>query len=98
MAKANRPSQRTDAHAEPAEELSFGQALERLEAIVEAMEQGDLPLETLLVRYEEGRRLVELCQARLAAAELRLRQLERREDGSLATRPIEPETSPEADA
>lgn len=97
MAKANRSSRQTDANAEPAEP-SFGEALERLEAIVEAMEEGDLPLETLLERYEEGRRLVELCQARLAAAELRLQQLERRADGSLTTRPVETETSPEADA
>ncbi len=55
---------------------TFEEALGKLEAIVEAMEGGDLPLEQLLARYEEGARLVTFCQGRLAAAEVRLRELE----------------------
>ena len=30
---------------------------------------GDLPLEAMLERYEAGTKLVEICQAKLAAAE-----------------------------
>ena len=37
-------------------ELPFEEALHKLESIVEAMENADLPLETLLARFEEGRR------------------------------------------
>jgi exodeoxyribonuclease VII small subunit len=59
-------------------ECSFEEALSRLESIVEAIETGDLPLEQLLSRYEEGTRLVKLCQERLAAAEIRIQQLDPR--------------------
>lgn len=69
------------------DDLSYGEALARLETIVEAMEAEDLPLETLLSRYEEGRKLVDLCQSRLAHAELRIQQLERTEAGGLTTQP-----------
>jgi exodeoxyribonuclease VII small subunit len=50
--------------------LPFEEALKKLEGLVEAMESGDLPLETLLARYEEGTRLVKICQEKLAEAEL----------------------------
>src|SRR5687768_16689068 len=43
--------------------VSFEEALKRLESIVEAMENADLPLETLLARFEQGAQLVQLCQA-----------------------------------
>ena len=40
-----------------------------------------MPLETLLARYEEGTRLAAVCQAKLAEAELKVKQLEQRADG-----------------
>jgi len=43
--------------------------LKKLEGIVEAMESDDLPLETLLAKYEEGSKLVKICQEKLADAE-----------------------------
>jgi exodeoxyribonuclease VII small subunit len=42
--------------------LPFEEALQKLESIVEAMEAGDLPLEHLLARYEEGVKLAKICQ------------------------------------
>ena len=36
------------------------------------MESGDLPLESLLARFEEGTRLVKTCQAKLEEAELKI--------------------------
>jgi exodeoxyribonuclease VII small subunit len=59
------------------DDLPFEDALHKLESIVEAMEGEDLPLETLLARFEEGTRLARLCQAKLAEAELKIQQLER---------------------
>jgi exodeoxyribonuclease VII small subunit len=59
-----------------AADLNFEDALARLESIVETMEAGELPLEQLLARYEEGARLVKFCQERLSAAELRIQQLD----------------------
>lgn len=61
--------------------LPFEEALKRLEVIVESMEGDDLPLESLLTRYEEGTRLVQQCQTRLAEAELKIQQLERNNSG-----------------
>ncbi len=71
-----------------AENLPFEHALGKLETIVEAMESDELPLEMLLARFEEGTRLVRLCQARLAEAELKIQQLEKQPDGSLTLKPI----------
>jgi exodeoxyribonuclease VII small subunit len=58
-------------------DLSFEVAMERLEKIVEEMESSKLPLEELIVRYEEGIRLVGVCNQRLAAAENRIETLNR---------------------
>jgi exodeoxyribonuclease VII small subunit len=69
-------------------DLSFSQALEKLQNVVEAMESDDLPLETLLARYEEGMKLARKCEARLAAAEVRIQQLEQDAAGALATKPF----------
>ena len=48
----------------PKSSLPFEDALKKLEGVVEAMESGDLPLETLLAKYEEGARLVKICQGK----------------------------------
>lgn len=77
--------------AKPAAEPSFEDALTRLEAILEAMETGELALETLLARFEEGTKLVKLCQDRLATAEVRLQKLEQAADGTLTVKPLEVE-------
>ena len=55
--------------------ISFEQALERLEQITQALEQGGLKLEEAIALYEEGIGLVKTCQQRLNAAELKISQL-----------------------
>lgn len=77
----------------PASELAepvipFEEALQKLESIVEAMESGQLTLEQLLARFEEGARLARVCQTRLDAAEVRVQQLEQTLGGDLVTRPV----------
>ncbi len=59
----------------PADDLSLEEAMARLEAIVESMEDGEVPLDTLVARYEEGMRLLQSCEEKLGAAELRIREL-----------------------
>lgn len=59
---------------------SFEEAMARLEVIVEKMESGDVPLDELLAQYEEGSRLLAVCEQRLKAAELKIEQLKRRKD------------------
>ena len=56
-------------------EGTFEEALQRLEAIVQRLEQGDVPLEQAMQLYEEGVALSRTCAARLKAAELTLRKL-----------------------
>lgn len=70
--------------------LPFEEALKRLEGIVDAMENDDLPLETLLAKYEEGTRLARTCQTQLTAAEVKIQQLERKANGQLTVHPISP--------
>ena len=69
-------------------DITFEGAAEKLESIVEAMESEELPLEKLLVQYEEGTKLVKICESKLQAAEKRITQLEENLEGELATRPV----------
>src|SRR4051795_9664797 len=62
-------------------ELNFETAMDRLEKIVEQMESGQLPLEDLIVRYEEGMNLVKVCQERLASAEQKIEIIARNSTG-----------------
>ncbi len=61
--------------------LSFEDALAKLETIVESMESGEVPLAELLARFEEGNKLLKLCEARLKDAELKIEQLKKQKDG-----------------
>ncbi len=69
--------------------LPFEEALKKLEAVVEAMEGGELPLEDLLARYEEGMKLARVCQEKLAEAELKIQQLEKTAAGEMKLKPFE---------
>ena len=69
--------------------LPFEDALKKLEGVVETMESDDLPLETLLAKYEEGSRLVKICQEKLAEAELKIQQLEKDAAGEMKLKPVD---------
>jgi exodeoxyribonuclease VII small subunit len=73
----------------PAQGPPFEAALQKLEAVVEAMESDDLPLETLLAKYEEGAKLLKICQEKLAEAEVKIQQLEKTAAGELKLKPFE---------
>ena len=61
--------------------LSFEQALERLEILVEKLEEGAIPLEESLAAYVEGTRLVRHCLACLERAETVIRELAETSEG-----------------
>ena len=63
--------------------LPFEEALKKLETIVESMEAEDLPLESLLAKYEEGTQLAKICQEKLAEAEVKIQQLEKNAAGEM---------------
>lgn len=56
-------------------QLSFEEALLALEEIVTQLEAGDQNLEKSLALFEEGQRLVAMCNNQLAEATLRVEQL-----------------------
>lgn len=68
---------------------SFEDAMSRLEEIVEKMEAGELPLEDLIVRYEEGMKLVKVCQERLTSAEERIEMITRNSVGKPVVKDFE---------
>jgi exodeoxyribonuclease VII small subunit len=73
-----------------AAEQNFESAMDRLEAIVAQMESGKLPLEDLIVRYEEGMNLVKVCQQRLASAEQKIEIIARNSAGKAIVKKFEP--------
>ena len=56
-------------------EPSFEDAYRQLEAVVQKLEAGGLPLEESIALYEEGMRLAQVCSRQLDAAELRVTQI-----------------------
>ncbi len=63
----------------------FEEALQKLEAIVTQMEEGDLPLEETLKAFEEGVRLARFCANKLDEAERKVEKLMRDQAGKLQT-------------
>ncbi|MEO8923233.1 MAG: exodeoxyribonuclease VII small subunit [Caldimonas sp.] len=63
---------------------NYEAALAELEALVAAMEGGQLPLEGLLEGYRRGTRLLQFCRGRLEAVEQQVKVLE---DGQLKAWP-----------
>jgi len=78
------------AKTEPAipADLSFEDALQRLEAIVSKLESGQAPLEESIAMYEEGAHLKGHCESRLKAAQLRVEKIVVGADGQ--ARGVEP--------
>jgi len=63
----------------------FEESLQKLEAIVAQMEEGDLPLEETLKAFEEGVRLARFCASKLDEAERKVEKLMRDQAGKLQT-------------
>jgi len=82
MVKSLKPKTQT-------KEPRFEDALERLEKIVQEMESGDLPLEEILKKYEEGSKLMQVCTAKLNEAEKRIEILMKDKEGALSLKPFE---------
>lgn len=68
-------------------ELTFEQALERLELIVEELESGEVPLEIAIDLFQEGMKLANRCQIKLNAVENKIEALIEK-DGELIKKPF----------
>lgn len=64
-----------DEKADETPEMSFEEALRKLEEIVSRLEVGDLSLEESLALYEQGQKLARTCSSQLEGATLRVEQL-----------------------
>ena len=70
-------------------EITFEQAISRLEEIVQALDGGELPLNESLRLFEEGVKLARECSKQLAEAQSQLETLVKKPDGSLDTEPLD---------
>lgn len=69
----------------------FEKNLQRLDAIVQQLDDAELPLEKALVLYEEGMKLSEVCHKQLEEAEGRVEILMKKAGGKIVAEPFEPE-------
>ena len=72
-----------------AKEPSFEESLARLESIVASMESGELGLDDMIARFEEGQKLIARCQKRLTEVERRVEALVKSADGTVSTMPFD---------
>jgi exodeoxyribonuclease VII small subunit len=61
---------------QPIAELSFEDALKRLEEIVRKLEGGEAALDDAIALYAEGDRLRQQCEARLQSAQARIEKIQ----------------------
>jgi len=68
--------------------LTFENALSRLEEIVTKLESGEITLDESIKAFEEGKELVHFCLGKLEQAEKKVRKLEEKSDGSFEVSPM----------
>ena len=71
--------------------LSFEQALGRIDEIVKALENGDVPLDESMKLFEEGTALLRKCGGMLDAAEQQVVRLRKGPDGAPEELPFDEE-------
>jgi exodeoxyribonuclease VII small subunit len=70
---------------------TFEQSMKQLERIVQELEDGELPLEKAIKKFEEGIKLTQFCSAKLDETEKKVSVLIKNAEGEVATRPFRPE-------
>ena len=70
--------------------LNFEESIKRLKAIVDQIEQGEIPLQDSLEQYEQGMSLIKHCRTILETAEKRIEKISR--DPSGTPELVEPES------
>jgi exodeoxyribonuclease VII small subunit len=76
---------------------TFEQSMKQLERIVQELEDGDLPLETAIKKFEEGMKLTKLCSAKLDETEKKISVLLKNAEGQMAEKPLVPEAETDDD-
>lgn len=70
--------------------LTFEEAFEQLQQIVEQIEQGEVGLEESIGRYERGMKLIAHCRRVLQKAEQKVLQLQQAAEAEPKLEPFEP--------
>ena len=70
---------KTEIDPEP-EDISFEEALANLEEIVQRMESGDAPLDSLVQNYEKGVKLLKICRDKIEGAEMKIKEAQTSSD------------------
>lgn len=63
-------------------DLTFEQAMEKLEEVVERLEQGDVALEEAITMFQQGMTLSKVCHEKLTKVEKQMDQI-LHEDGEI---------------
>lgn len=71
---------------------TFEQSMKQLERIVQELEDGELPLEKAIKKFEEGIKLTELCSAKLDETEKKVTILLKNAAGQMVEKPFRPES------
>ena len=70
---------------------TFEQSMKQLERIVQELEDGDLPLEKAIKKFEEGIKLTQSCSAKLDETEKKVSILMKDAAGRMAAKPFRSE-------
>lgn len=57
------------------ENITFEQAIEELENIINRLEEGDVPLDETINLYEKGSELKDFCEKKLQSAEVKIQKI-----------------------
>jgi exodeoxyribonuclease VII small subunit len=67
---------------------TFEQSMKHLERIVQELEDGDLPLEKAIKKFEEGIKLTKFCSEKLDETEKKISILLEDAEGQIAEKPF----------
>ena len=67
---------------------TFEQSMKQLERIVQELEEGDLPLEKAIKKFEEGIKLTKLCSEKLDETEKKISVLLKNSEGQIIEKPL----------
>lgn len=70
---------------------TFEQSLKQLERIVQELEDGDLPLEKAIQKFEEGIQLTKFCSQKLDETEKKVSILLKNAEGKISEKPFIPD-------
>ncbi len=78
----------TEKQSGEVDDFTFEQALNNLEGIIQQMESGEAPLESLVKNYQTGIKMLKLCRGKIDAAEMKIKEVQEK-DGSVVEKDFE---------